>query len=374
MSELTDLLHRSDAETMNKLVGLTLGVGKTNVTVMQMLDAGHTGRFGHPVPTQVRTTPVQGKSILVSGHDLRDLEALLEATKDQGINIYTHGEMLPAHGYPGLKKYPHLAGHYGGPWQLQKLEFAQFPGPILMTTNCIIEPRKSYKDRIFTTNAVGWPGVRHLEHHDFGTLIEYAKHSEGFEKTDPETKPLTVGFHHNTILSVADQVLGAVHGGKLRHVFLIGGCDGSEGERSYYSKLAKGLPSDTLVLTLGCGKYRFNKHEFGNLPGTGLPRLLDMGQCNDAYGAVVVASTLAKALNCGVNDLPLSLALSWFEQKAVAVLLSLLHLGVKRIRIGPALPAFLTPNVLELLIKTFDLKAANIQNVEQDIELMLQKQ
>ena len=297
---------------VNELVGLVLACGGTNLRVMEMLDSAHTTRFGHPVPTQVRTTEVFGKAILISGHDLHDLEALLQQTEGTGVNVYTHGEMLPAHGYPGLHKYKHLVGNYGGPWQLQKIEFSKFPGPIVMTTNCLIEPRESYRGRLYTRGEVGWPGVTHIGGRDFSAAIAQARAMEGFTATKEAAKAITVGFGHHTVLSVASTVLGAAKSGKLSHIFLIGGCDGAEAERSYYKKLAEGVPKDALVLTLGCGKYRFNKHDFGTLADTGIPRLLDMGQCNDAYGAIVVASALAKALGTDINSLPLSLALSWY--------------------------------------------------------------
>ncbi|KAI8467520.1 MAG: hybrid-cluster protein [Monoraphidium minutum] len=355
-----------------------LKLGGVNLKTMQMLSEAHESRFGAPVPTTVTLSVKPGPCILVSGHDMADMEALLKATEGKGVNVYTHGEMLPAHAYPGLKKYPHLAGHYGGPWQLQKREFALFPGAILATTNCVLEPPKSYRDRLFTTNEAGLTGVAHIgEDKDFGPLIAKALASEGFNDDNaPELDEghpghFTTGFGHQAILGVAGAVIDAVKTGKLEHVFLIGGCDGAEKSRSYYSQLGKSLPQSTMILTLGCAKYRINHLDFGNLPGTDLPRLLDMGQCNDSYGAIVVASELAKAFNCSVNDLPLSLDLSWFEQKAVAVLLTLLHLGIRNIRLGPKLPAFLTPEALQVLVDKFNIQPASLDNPEEDLKKMM---
>lgn len=362
---------------VGELVAQVLGCGRTNLRVMELLDDGHTARFGHPTPAAVPTAERVGKAILISGHDLPDLEALLQQTEGTGINVYTHGEMLPAHGYPGLRRYPHLAGNYGGAWQLQKMEFARFPGPIVMTTNCLIEPRDSYRDRIYTRGEVGWAGVRHLPTRDFSEVIRQAQEMPGFTKVSAlaaRQHPITVGFGHKTVLGVADKVLAAARSGDLSHIFLIGGCDGSEGERNYYRKLAEKVPANAVILTLGCGKYRFNTKDFGMLGDSGIPRLLDMGQCNDAYGAIVVASELAKALKVDINSLPLSLALSWFEQKAVAVLLTLLHLNIQNIRIGPALPAFITPKTLNLLVDKFKLKPVNVENVDADVALMMKGQ
>jgi hydroxylamine reductase len=301
----------------------------------------------------------------VSGHDLKDLAALLEQTKGIGINIYTHGEMLPAHGYPELKKYEHFVGNYGGAWQDQAREFDAFPGAILMTTNCIQKPRDSYKDRIFTCGLVGWPGVTHIPDRNFKPVIDAALAAEGFAADEPE-KSILVGFGHNAILGVADKVIEAVKAGQIRRFFLIGGCDGAKSGRNYYTEFAESVPDDCVILTLACGKYRFNKLDFGNIGG--IPRLLDCGQCNDAYSAIKVAGALAEAFQCSVNDLPLSLILSWYEQKACAILLTLLHLGIKNIRLGPSLPAFVTPKVLNVLVDKFkiapttdaasDLKAA----------------
>lgn len=339
--------------SIETLFDRAMQVGALNLDVMALLDRANTTAFGHPEITQVRLSPVQGKAILVSGHDLHDLQALLEQTQDTGIFIYTHGEMLPAHAYPGLKKYPHLAGNYGGAWQDQQQEFAAFPGPILMTSNCLIEPDKRYRARIFTTGPVGFPGLRHLENGDFAPLIQAAQALPGFKETAPEAF-ITTGFAHNTVLGVADKVIEAVKSGAITRFFVIGGCDGAKPGRNYYTELAQGTPDNTVMLTLGCAKYRFNKQDFGDIGG--IPRLLDLGQCNDAHSAITIASALAKAFDCTVNDLPLSLMISWFEQKATAVLLSLLHLGVRGIHLGPTLPAYLSPTLLAVLQDRFDLR------------------
>ncbi len=338
--------------TVERLFGLCLKCGEVNLQVMEMLDAVHTATYGHPTPTAVRTEPLRGKCILVSGHDLLDLDMLLQQTAGKGINVYTHGEMLPAHGYPALKKYPHLVGNYGGAWQDQKDEFAAFPGAILMTTNCIVEPQPAYTERIFTSGMVAWPGVRHIANHDFAPVIEAALAAPGFSKDGPD-KQITVGFGHHAVLGVADQVIQAVKQGAIRRFYLIGGCDGARTGRDYYTEFAESVPKDCVILTLACGKYRFNKLEFGTIGG--IPRLLDIGQCNDAYSAIKIAGALAEAFKCGVNDLPLSMILSWFEQKAVAILLTLLHLGIRNIRLGPTLPAFVSPNVLKVLVDKFNL-------------------
>lgn len=353
---------------INILLEQTLILGQLGLKVLEMLDTANTGKFGAPQPTSVRTTPLQGKAILVSGHDLHDLHVLLEQTKDTGINIYTHGEMLPAHGYPKLKAYSHLAGNYGGAWQDQQTEFGAFPGPILMTSNCIIEPQPQYRQRIFTTGPVGWAGVRHLQHNDFSILIQAAKSLPGFKADAPE-QTITVGFGRDAVLRVAEQVIAAVKSGVIRHFFLIGGCDGAAAGRNYYTEFAETAPQDTVILTLGCNKYRFNKHQFGNIGG--IPRLLDLGQCNDSYSAIQIASALADAFNCGVNDLPLSLIISWFEQKAAIVLLTLLALGIKNIHLGPTLPAFITPNILNILVAKFNLRP--ISEVTIDMNLLLKK-
>jgi hydroxylamine reductase len=350
----------------DELLGMALKVGEVNLKVMGMLDAGHTGTYGHPVPTQVRITPVKGKAIAVSGHDMKDLEELLKQTEGKGVNVYTHGEMLPAHGYPGLRKYEHLVGNYGGAWQDQRREFDDFPGAILMTTNCIQKPEGSYRDRIFTSGLVAWPGVRHIGDRNFGPVIEAAMAAEGFKQDGPE-KSITVGFARNAVLGVADKVVEAVKSGAIRHLFLIGGCDGAKPGRNYYTQFAQAVPEDCLILTLACGKYRFNKLDFGEIGG--IPRLLDVGQCNDAYSAVQIALALAEAFHTDVNSLPLSLVLSWYEQKAVVILLTLLHLGMRNIRLGPSLPAFVTPPVLDLLVKKFDVKP--ISTAAGDLEVIL---
>ena len=349
--EVLDFLTRDDA-TMDEFLGTALKVGELNLKAMALLDAANTEAYGHPEPTPVRVTPRRGKAILVSGHDLRDLEELLKQTEGKGINVYTHGEMLPAHGYPGLKKYEHLVGNYGGAWQDQRKEFDEFPGAILVTTNCIQKPKDSYKGRIFTSGLVAWPGLVHVGGRDFTPVIEAALAAEGFREDGPD-KTILVGFGHEAVMGVADKVIEAVESGAVRHFFLIGGCDGARSGRNYYTEFAQAVPGDCVILTLACGKYRFNKLEFGDIGG--IPRLLDIGQCNDAYSAVRIASALAEAFGCGVNDLPLSLILSWYEQKACAILLTLLHLGIRNIRLGPSLPAFVTPAALQVLADKFNL-------------------
>ena len=352
--------------TAEELLGMALAVGELNYRVMEILDHAHTETFGHPQPAKVRLGARKGKAILVSGHDLHDLYALLEQTKGLDIQVYTHGEMLPAHGYPKLKAFENLAGNYGGAWTDQAEEFNEFPGAILMTSNCIQEPRLAYKQRIFTSGMVAWPGVLHIVDQDYSPVIAAALAAPGFAE-DGSDEEITVGFGHNAVLSVAGMVIDAVKAGAIRRFFLIGGCDGARPGRSYYTELAESIPSDCLIMTLGCGKFRFNKLAFGAIGG--LPRLLDIGQCNDTYSALQIALALARAFDCGVNDLPLSLVLSWYEQKAVAVLLTLLHLGVRNIRIGPTLPAFLSPAVLALLQEKFNLMA--ITTAEADLAAML---
>jgi len=347
-------------------VGLVLRCGEINLRTMELLDAANTGTFGHPVPTKVPLGAKKGKAILVSGHDLKDLSELLQQTEGKGISIYTHGEMLPAHGYPGLKKYPHFYGHYGTAWQNQTREFAEFPGAILMTTNCIQKPRDSYKDNIFTTGLVGWPGVRHISDHNFRPVIEKALSLPGFPE-DTEGKTVTVGFGHNAVMNVAGAVIDAVKGKAIRHFFLVAGCDGARPGRNYYTEFVEKAPKDTVVMTLACGKFRFFDMDLGDIGG--IPRLLDIGQCNDAYSAIQIAVALARAFNCEVNDLPLSMILSWYEQKAVAILLTLLHLGIKDIRLGPSLPAFITPNVLNVLVENFAIKP--IATPEEDLKAIL---
>ena len=348
--ESLDFLTRKN--TVDDLFAMVLKVGEKNLRVMELLDSANTGTYGHPEPTEIRVTPIKGKAIVVSGHDLKDLEELLKQTEGKGINVYTHGEMLPTLAYPGLKKYSHLVGNYGGAWQDQQREFDEFPGAILMTTNCISKPKDSYKDRIFTTGLVQWPGVAHIDDHDYSAVIEAALAADGFSEDAPEKK-IMVGFGHNAVLSVADKVIQAVKDGNIRHFFLVGGCDGAKSGRNYYTDIAQQIPDDCVILTLACGKYRFNKLEFGDIGG--IPRLLDIGQCNDAHSAIQIAVALAGAFECGVNDLPLSFILSWYEQKAVTILLSLLYLGIKDIRLGPTLPAFLTPAALEILVDKFNI-------------------
>lgn len=363
--EKLDALSR-EAMTVEELTAHVLDAGKWNIDVMNLLDRANTEVYGHPEPTPVRIHPLKGKAILVSGHDLRDLDLLLQQTEGKGINIYTHGEMLPCHGYPRLKKYPHLAGNYGGAWQDQQKEFAAFPGAILMTTNCIQKPT-SYTDRIFTTGLVAFPGVRHIDDKkDFAPVIEAALAAPGFE-ADGDDKRILVGFGHNTVLNAAGKVVELVKAGKIRHFFLVGGCDGAKSGRNYYTDFATQAPRDTVILTLACGKFRFNKLDFGDIHG--LPRLLDVGQCNDAASAIKIAAALAEAFGTDVNGLPLSLVLSWYEQKAVCILLSLLFLGIKNIRLGPSLPAFVKPPVLEFLQKAFNIQP--ITTPEADLKAIL---
>ncbi|MFH1216972.1 MAG: hydroxylamine reductase [Pseudomonadota bacterium] len=339
---------------LEDLVALTLECGKVNLRAMELLDAGNTGTYGHPVPTTVPLGHKPGKAILVTGHDLKDLAMLLEQTAGKGINIYTHGEMLPCHGYPELKKHDHFYGHFGTAWQNQQKEMAEFPGAILFTTNCIQKPKDSYKDNVFTTGLVGWPDVAHVgADKDFTPVIKRALALEGF--TDTQDKgSVMVGFARNTVLGVAGKVIEAVKSKAIRHFFLVGGCDGAKPGRNYYTELVEKIPSDCMVLTLACGKFRFFDKQLGDIGG--IPRLLDVGQCNDAYSAIQIAVALAGAFECGVNDLPLSMILSWYEQKAVVILLTLLSLGIKDIRLGPSLPAFITPNVLNVLVENFAIK------------------
>ena len=365
--EALDFLTRPDP-SVNDLLAMCLKCGEVNLTVMGLLDAANTGAYGHPVPTAVRIHPLKGKAILVSGHDLKDLALLLEQTEGQGINVYTHGEMLPAHGYPGLKKFKHLAGHYGGAWQDQRTEFDAVPGAILMTTNCIQKPKDSYKGRLFTCGLVAWPDVAHIRDRDYTPLIRAAQAAEGFKEDGPD-KTILVGFGHNAVLGVAGQVVQAVKAGAIRRFFLVGGCDGAKSGRNYYTDFARQVPEDCVILTLACGKFRFNKLDFG--ARAGIPRLLDCGQCNDAYSAIQIAVALANAFTCGVNELPLSLVLSWYEQKAVCILLTLLHLGIRNIRLGPSLPACVTPAVLKVLAEKFAIMP--ITTPEQDLKAILGK-
>lgn len=349
-------------QPMEEWLGLVLKCGEINLWAMELLDAGNTQTFGHPEPTGVQLGHKAGQCILVSGHDLKDLKDLLQQTEGKGINIYTHGEMLPAHGYPELKKHAHLVGHYGTAWQNQKKEFAQFPGAILMTTNCIQEPAANYAASIFTSGAVGWPGTIHVSNNDFGAVIAKAQELPGFTD-DVDNGSVLTGFARNAVLGVAGQVVEAVKSGAIKRFVLVGGCDGAKSGRNYYTELVDRLPEDTVVLTLACGKFRFFDHKLGDIGG--IPRLLDVGQCNDAYSAIQIAVALANAFECGVNDLPLSMVLSWYEQKAVSILLTLLYLDIKNIRLGPSLPAFVSPNVLNVLVEKFGLKP--IGTVEEDL-------
>jgi hydroxylamine reductase len=358
-------IQRDDL-SLDDWISLTLRCGEAALKAMQLLDAGNTGVYGHPVPTTVPLGHKKGKAILVSGHDLKDLEELLKQTEGKGINIYTHGEMLPTHGYPKLKKYAHFYGHYGTAWQNQIREFPNFPGAILMTTNCIQRPKNDYMDNIFTSGMVGWPGVPHISDLNFKPVIDRALELPGFQE-DENGRKVTVGFARNAVLGVADKVIEAVKSGAVRHFFLVAGCDGAKPGRNYYTEFVEKVPRDCIVLTLACGKFRFFDKDLGDIGG--IPRLLDVGQCNDAYSAVQIATALSKAFDVGVNELPLSLIISWYEQKAVCVLLALLHLGIKGIRLGPSLPAFLTPNVLDALVKNFDIKP--IGTADEDLKAIL---
>ena len=352
------------------LVALNMECGKINIATMELLSQAHREHFGVPEPTPVSLGTRKGPAIIVSGHDLLDLQELLEQTEGTGVNVYTHGEMLPAHAYPALKKHEHLAGNFGSAWQDQQKEFASVPAAILMTTNCLMRPSGAYKDRIFTTGLVAWAGVAHIADRsggqkDFSPLIKKAKELGGFD--GKPGKSITVGFGHEAVLGVAEAVIEAVKSKALRHFFLIGGCDGAKPGRNYYTEFAEKVPKDCVILTLACGKYRFNKLDFGDIGG--IPRLLDVGQCNDAYSAVLIAQALAEAFGCGVNDLPLSFIISWYEQKAVAILLSLLSLEIKDIRLGPSLPAFITPGILKVLVEKFDIKP--ISTPEEDLKAIL---
>lgn len=362
-----------DKLTVEELIRMTMRTGEMAIEVMKKLDEANTTIYGNPSPHKVDVNMKKGPFIIVSGHDLKDLEMLLEQSKGKGVNIYTHGEMLPCHGYEGLKKYPHLVGNFGGAWQDQQKQFDDLPGCILMTTNCLMRPRDSYKDRIYSTNVVGWEGVKHIEKNekgekDFSEIIQHAIELGGYPE-DQQSHEILVGFGHHATLSYAEKIVEAVKSGQLRHFFLIGGCDGARPGRNYYTEFAKMVPKDCIILTLACGKYRFNKLEFGEVAG--LPRLLDVGQCNDVYSAIRIATALADAFNTDVNGLPLSLIVSWYEQKAVADLLALLSLGIKNIYLGPTLPAFLSPNVLQYLVDTFNLRM--ISNAEDDIKTCLQQ-
>ena len=365
-------VHEGLAATLNKdltiddWVGLVLRCGEINLRTMELLDAGNTGTFGHPIPTKVPLGAKKGKAILVSGHDLKDLEAILKQSEGKGINVYTHGEMLPTHAYPKLKKYAHFYGHFGTAWQNQIREFGKFPGPIVMTTNCIQKPQGSYKDNIFTTGLVGWPGVPHIADKDFSPVIEKALEMPGFPE-DTNGRHVMCGFGRNSVVNVADKVIEAVRSGAIRHFFLVAGCDGAKPGRNYYTQFVEMVPKDCVVLTLACGKFRFFDKDLGDIGG--IPRLLDIGQCNDAYSAIQIALALAKAFKCDVNDLPLSMILSWYEQKAVAILLTLLHLGIRNIRLGPSLPAFITSSVLDVLVRNFNIMP--ISTPEEDLKAIL---
>jgi hydroxylamine reductase len=358
---------------MNELLPVVLEVGKVNFACMELLDRANTETYGKPVPTQVPLTVEKGPFIVITGHDLKDLKLLLEQTAGKGVNVYTHGEMLPAHAYPLLKKYPQLKGNFGTAWQNQQKEFANLPAPILFTTNCLMPPKASYADRVFTTNVVAFDNTPHIgEDKDFTPVIEKALALGGYAQDTEFTginggKTVTTGFGHDAVLGVADKVVDAVKSGALRHIFLVGGCDGAKPGRNYYTEFVKQTPSDTVVLTLACGKFRFNDLDLGTVGG--LPRLMDMGQCNDAYSAIKVAVELSKAFNCGVNDLPLSMVLSWYEQKAVCILLTLLYLGIQNIRLGPTLPAFLSPNVLNYLVEHYAI--APTTTPEEDLKALL---
>ena len=365
-------IHEGLASTLRKdlslddWIKLVLKCGEINLRTMELLDSGNTDTYGHPVPTKVPLGSRKGKAILVSGHDLKDLEELLKQSDGKGIYVYTHGEMLPAHGYPGLKKYSHFYGHYGTAWQNQTREFESFPGAVLITTNCLQRPKDSYKNNIFTCGTVGWPGITHVSDRNFASVIERALELPGF-LADKNGRSVMVGFAHNTLLGVADKVIEAVKEKAIRHFFLVAGCDGAKPGRNYYTEFVEKVPKDAVVLTLACGKFRFFDKELGDIGG--IPRLLDVGQCNDAYSAIQVAIALSKAFNVGVNELPLSFILSWYEQKAVAILLTLLYLGIKNIRLGPSLPAFLSPAVLDTLVRTFDIKP--ISTPEADLKAIL---
>jgi len=351
---------------LNDLLGLCLKCGEINLRTMELLDAANTGRYGHPVPTKVPLGYKKGKAILVSGHDLLDLEEILKQSEGKGIYVYTHGEMLPTHGYPGLKKYAHFYGHFGTAWQNQTKEFGQFPGAIVMTTNCLQKPQASYADHLFTCGVVGWPSIPHIADRNFKAVIDKALALPGFAE-DSNGLTVMVGFARNTVMSVAGQVIEAVKNKAILHFFLVGGCDGARAGRSYYTEFVEKVPKDCVVLTLACGKFRFFDKDLGDIGG--IPRLLDVGQCNDAYSAIQIAVALANAFGVGVNDLPLSLILSWYEQKAVAILLTLLYLGIKNMRLGPSLPAFITPNVLDVLVKNFNIKP--ITTPDEDLKAIL---
>ena len=364
-----------EEETAERLLPLALETGKANLKCMALLDAANTETYGTPVPTEVPLTIEKGPFLVVSGHDLHDLQLLLEQTERKGVNVYTHGEMLPAHAYPQLKKYPQLKGNFGTAWQNQQKEFSGIPAPVLFTTNCLMPPKPSYADRVFTTEVVSYPGLVHIgENKDFTPVIEKALALGGYAEDHPMTginggTKVTTGFGHGAVLASADKIVEAVKAGKISHFFLVGGCDGAKPGRNYYTEFVKQTPKDSIVLTLACGKYRFNDLDLGTVAG--FPRIMDMGQCNDAYSAVQVAVALAQAFGCGVNELPLSFVLSWYEQKAVCILLTLLHLGIRNILLGPSLPAFLSPNVLGCLVERYGI--APITTPENDLKKLLAK-
>ena len=353
--------------TVEDCIPVAMKAGEINLKAMELLDAANTGTYGHPVPTSVPLGHRKNKCVLITGHDLHDLELLLKQTEGKGIDVYTHGEMMPCHGYPELKKYDHFYGHFGTAWQNQHKEFPNFPGPVLFTTNCIQKPKDDYKDRIFTTGLVGWPGVTHIEDKDFSAVVDKALAMDGWQD-DVDNGSVMVGFGRNAVLGVADKVIDAVKNKDIRHFFLVGGCDGAKPGRDYFTKFVEQVPSDCMVLTLACGKFRFFDQDLGDIGG--IPRLLDVGQCNDAYSAIQIAVALAGAFECEVNDLPLSMIISWYEQKAVAILLTLLFLGIKDIRLGPSLPAFISPAVLQFLVDTFDIKPV-ADTPEEDLKAIL---
>jgi hydroxylamine reductase len=367
-----NFIHRGLAALLDSSLGiddyisLVMKCGEINIRAMELLDAGNTETYGHPIPTKVPLGAKKGKAILVSGHNLPDLEEILKLSEGKGVNVYTHGEMLPTHAYPGLKKYPQFYGHYGTAWQNQRKEFQEFPGAILMTTNCLQKPVENYKNNIFTTGPVSWPGVPHITKDDLSAVVDKALELPGFQ-SDTNSKYVTVGFGRNAVLSLAGKVIEAVKTGRIKRFLLVGGCDGVKLGRSYYADFVEKAPKDTIILTLACGKYRFFDKELGTIED--IPRLLDIGQCNDAYSAVKIAQALADAFNIQINDLPLSLVLSWYEQKAVAILLSLLYLGIKNIRIGPSLPAFITPNILKVLVDKFNIMP--ITTAEEDLQAIM---
>ena len=358
---------------MDELLPVVLEVGEVNLKCMALLDKANTETYGLPAPAEVSLTVEKGPFIVISGHDLYDLKQLLEQTENKGINIYTHGEMLPAHAYPELKKYSHLKGNFGTAWQNQQKEFADIPAPVLFTTNCLMPPKASYADRVFTTDVVSYPEIVHIgDEKDFTPVIEKALELRGYEKDTVFTginggKKVMTGFSHSAVLSMADTVIEAVKTGAVRHFFLVGGCDGARAGRNYYTEFVRQTPADTVILTLACGKYRFNDLDLGTIGS--VPRIMDMGQCNDAYSAIKVAAALAEAFGCGINNLPLSMVLSWYEQKAVCILLTLLHLGIKNILLGPTLPAFLSPNVLNFLVEKYNI--GSISTPEEDLKKLL---